>query len=407
MKFPFIKKSVKSNPYFLLLIVLTIIFCSVGFYFFYQTQNDEEVYNPVPLSLIDKLRITQFPKNTECSVSDTVDFYYYENISEAEKRNNKFGLYIYAEVEDFFEIADDLVNSNGGRWGYVLIPYNIRDRDYSKWNRVFEELTEYELIPIIQLWDVNPSKYEEDTKKAAQFLNSFAWPIKQRYISVYNETNDAKFWKGSVDPKNYAEVLNFTIDTFKAQNENFFIMNGAFNVSANTSSQYLDSFTYMYEMDKHIPGIFNKLDAWASHPYPQPNFSGNVYATGRNSIRAYETELNYLYETLGVTKELPVFITETGWAHAEGRDWDNTFYTAEEIGNFFVAAFSEVWLPDERVVAVTPFTIKYDHPFDHFSWVNEDNFPYPHYNAVKKMEKVDGNPEVLVGGTVNYLSCPD
>ena len=69
--------------------------------------------------------------------------------------NNKVGIYIYAEVEDFADLANELVNSNGGDWGYVLVPYNVKDYDDGKWNTLFENLSKNHLIPIIQLWDLD------------------------------------------------------------------------------------------------------------------------------------------------------------------------------------------------------------------------------------------------------------
>lgn len=339
----------------------------------------------------------------ECGVGQEIEYYYYKDTEW--DQNNKFGLYVYAESGDFFEIAQNLVNSSGGEWGYVLIPFNVKDEDFTKWRRVFAQLRSKQLIPIIQLWDIDPENYLDQTEEAAEFLNSFIWPVKPKYISAYNEMNDANFWYGYINPEEYSDILEATIEIFKDENEDFFIMNGAFNVSAATTATQLDAFEYMRRMHVYKPGIFNRLDGWASHSYPQPNFSGSPYATGRNSIRAYETELQFLENELGVTKELPVFITETGWAHAEGVFYNNSYYDVEKISEFFKIAFEEVWLKDDRVRAVTPFTIRYDPPFDHFSWVNKDNVPYKHYDVVKDIDKIKGNPPSLEVGHILKDDC--
>lgn len=339
-----------------------------------------------------------------CLSKDSIEYYYYTR-SPGIPSNNKFGLYIYAEVGDYFELAQNLVNSNGGDWGYVLIPFNVKDRDYTKWRKVFEKLNNKHLIPIVQLHDVDTDKYEVQTKEAAEFLNVFVWPIKQKYISVYNEVNDAKFWYGRVDPVEYAKILDYTVKAFKEENTDFFMLNGAFNVSAPSNTSYMDSFEYMRRMNGAVPGIFNKLDGWASHPYPQPNFSGSPYDRGRFSIRAYEAELDFLKKTLGVSKNLPVFITETGWAHAEGENYNSGFLPVNKVSEYFKVAFEEVWLKDERVVAVTPFTIWYNPPFDHFTWVNRNNVPYEHFEVVKSIKKVNGNPERLTLGTIDMTEC--
>ena len=314
-------------------------------------------------------------------------------------QNNKVGLYIYAEVKEFVELASEMANSNGGDWGYVLIPYNVKDYDEARWNDLFDRLANEHLIPIVQLWDLdlNSEKTDKQIIKSAQFLNSLKWPIKQRYISAYNETNDAKFWSGKVDPEGYAEVLEKTIKEFKKHNEDFFIMNGAFNASARTGKGVLDEEAYLIRMNKKVPSIFKMLDGWASHPYPQPNFSGDKNGRGRDSVRAYEWELSLLEAHFGV-KDLPIFITETGWAHKESEDENNkTKYTFNQyqVADNIKYAFENVWLPDDRIIAVTPFTIKYNPPFDNFSWVTKNNSPYPQFTAIKSIEKVKGKPQIV------------
>ena len=344
-------------------------------------------------------------KEELCTVVQNIEYSYYSHDDPLWEKNNKFGLYIYAEEKDFFEIAQNLVNSKGGSWGYVLIPYNVQDYDEAKWGRVFDQLISKKMIPVIQLWNFNIENYQKDTRKAAEFLNTFIWPIKYRYISVYNEPNDDKFWSGNADPAEYARILDYTVRVFKETNPDYFMINGAFNVSSSTDGQNIDSFEFMKKMNESVSGIFDKLDGWASHPYPQPNFSGSPYDTGRWSIRAYEDELKFLKDELGVKKELPVFITETGWAHAEGENYNGSFPRVGMVADYFKIAFEEVWLKDDRVRAVMPFTIRYDPPFDHFSWVNKDKVPYLHYEEVKKLEKVKGEPPVLATGDVDIYNC--
>lgn len=311
-------------------------------------------------------------------------------------QNNKFGLYIY-RVDDFAIKAAEMVNSNGGDWGYVLVPYNVKDYDSEKWNKFFVVLREKHLIPIIQLWDISedPVDMERDTRKSAQFLNSLSWPVKNRYVSVYNEVNDERFWKSGINPKEYAELLEYTIDTYKAENEDFYMLNGAFNASARTGGGYLDSRVFMREMDNAVSGIFEKLDGWASHPYPHVNgYLGTPNDSGRDSIRAYEWELQILEDDFGV-KDLPVFITETGWPHAEGNAYNADYYDEETAAEYLKQAFENVWLKDDRVVAVTPFTIKYDAPYDHFSFIKGDGSTYKVFDVIKDMDKVKGRPPLV------------
>lgn len=302
-------------------------------------------------------------------------------------QNNKFGLYIYS-LNDYADAAAQLVNTNGGDWGYALVPYAVYDNDFEKWDGFFRQLNHDHLIPIIQLWDL---RSPTDTKHAAQFLDSLPWPILKHYVSVYNEPNDGAFWNGKADPESYAHVLDETINTFKAQNQQFFMLNGAFNASARTGGNYIDEEQFLLRMDKEKPGIFKKLDGWASHSYPQPNFTGAVTDTGRDSIKAYDWELGLLDKYFGINT-LPVFITETGWAHQEGQVFNPAYYSATATAGYFKAAFESVWLPDSRVVAVTPFTIKYNTPNDHFNWLDSNLKPFPQYDTVAAMPKTTGLP---------------
>lgn len=376
------------------LVTLTAL---LGIYFFVFPKQEYAVREDI-LSFVQH-RIYQ---SGNCDYGESLGYVRYSG--DQWDKNNKFGLYVYAENRNYFEFAQQLVNSHGGDWGYVLIPFNVKDKDMEKWGRVFEQLRNKHLIPIIQLWDVDLNKYKEQTKEAAEFLNIFIWPIKERYVSVYNEPNSADFWYGAIDPAEYAQILDYTIKTFKDMNGDYFMLNGAFNVSAPTEKNHLDSFIFMERMNEEIPGIFDELDGWASHSYPQPNFSGSPFASGRWSIRAYENELEELKQ-LGVTKELPVFITETGWAHAQGKDHNDSYYDAELVAEYFKISFEQVWLPDDRVRAVTPFTISYPAPFDHFSWINSDYVPYKQYDEIKSMEKVAGNPPHFEEDSLRISGC--
>ncbi len=396
IKFPLL-----TNKKFILPLILLISTVFVGgIYLFYEGlrveyPRSESLPRPLPPS-----RDFDF-----CKDGGRLEYFTYDTVDPEDFQNNKFGLYIYAEVSAFMDLAEELVNSNGGEWGYVLIPYNVKDYDRGKWGRVFRDLRNKNLIPIIQLYDLDVSDYEKQTRRAASFLDSFVWPIRQRYISVYNEPNDSRFWKGYTDPVEYAEILDFTIDTFKDTSPHFFMLNGALNVSATSGFGYIDAFDFMIQMDEAVPGIFDKLDGWASHSYPQPNFSGSPHSTGRNSIRAYEAELEFLSTRLNVSKDLPVFITETGWAHAEGKNYNRSFPTAEKVSEYMVIAYEQYWLPDDRVLAVTPFTIWYEPPYDHFSWIDSEGKPYPHFEAVREMEKTAGTPDELILREIQIGDC--
>lgn len=327
--------------------------------------------------------------------------------------NNKYGIHIISPSSEEASHSAELVNTNGN-WGYVTLLIESRDKNVSKWQSFFDELRRRRLIPIVRIathpegnfWK-RPSEGEEN--QWAEFLNSLNWPTKNRYVIIYNEPNHATEWGNSVDAKSYAQTLDKTITALKVKSDDFFVLNAGFDASApEKRPAYQDQYSYMLEMNEAVPGIFNKLDGWSSHSYPNPGFVGSPNDTGRKSVRGYLWELGVLKE-LGVDKNLPVFITETGWKHAEGREIDNSLPSVDRVSEYYKTAFENAWA-DKRIVAVTPFLLSYqDEPFDHFSfkrYAGEKQIPllhdsavlgteapfYPQFYTLRDLPKTNGKP---------------
>ena len=270
--------------------------------------------------------------------------------------NNKFGIHLAQPETADIEAAADLVNSNGGRWGYVTLVMQENDRDRGKWQNIFDKLRELHLIPIIRLatqptgdsWR-KPNK--EDAVEWSKFLDSLHWVVKNRYIILFNEVNHASEWGGTLNPEDYTDISYYFAKNLKNRNVDFFIMLAGFDSAApQAPPNYLDEVTYLRRMFAQMSvaqysDFFEYIDGLSSHSYPNPGFSGSPYAVGRNSIRNYDWELRILKD-FGVTKDLPVFITETGWTNAS---------SPENIR----IAYINTWLQDSRVVAVTPFVLSY------------------------------------------------
>ncbi|RJQ25225.1 hypothetical protein C4577_06240 [Candidatus Parcubacteria bacterium] len=324
--------------------------------------------------------------------------------------NNKFGIHIISPTIDESSPAASLVNSNGGDWGYITVLIESKDRNHDKWQTFFNDLRRRHLIPLVRLATEPDGSYwkrpyEGEETAWADFLDRLVWPIKNRYVIIYNEPNQGQEWAGQVDPRSYAQVLDKTVTALKNKNEDFFVLNAGFDASApNKPPLFLDQVIFMQEMNKEVPGIFNKLDGWVSHSYPNPGFAGSPYAIGRGTIQTWRWELDIL-RRLGVNKQLPIFITETGWKHAEGIDFDKSLPGAEAIGDYFQYAFNDIW-DDSQIVAVTPFLLDYQQPpFDHFSFKRPTGkiqnqkilgitFPeyYPHYQKLAALSKYKGQP---------------
>jgi len=319
----------------------------------------------------------------------------------ANEANNKFGIHLaQPHLEDLKKVAE-LVNSNGGDWGYVTLVIQENDRDSQKWQEIFDLLRKYHLIPIIRLATMSlgdnwKRPNSSDAYSWASFLDSLNWVVKNRYVVLFNEPNHATEWGGAVDPKDYAKVAFAFAKTLKERNPNFFVMLAGFDASApHLPPKFYDEKLFLKDLIDHQPEIFKFIDGWASHSYPNPAFSGSPYDFGRGTVRTYQWELNLLRQ-LGVEKELPVFITETGWERKK--------LSEEQVAQNFKIAFEQVWLPDEKIISVTPFVFDYQmEPFLGFSWKRkgDDGF-YQQYYFVQSVPKTKGEPDQEEKGEIIF-----
>lgn len=329
-----------------------------------------------------------------------------------DKPNNKFGIGLAQPQEEDMKRAAELLNSQGGKWGYVTLVIQENDRDIGKWQNIFNKLRELKLIPIIRL-ATKPEgaqwrrPFKEDSDEWVKFLDSLNWVVRDRYIVLFNEPNHGAEWGGKVDIENYAEVAQTFAAKLKAKNKDYFIMLAGLDAAAPSKAPwYEDEAVFLKEILNSNPQILDSIDGLASHSYPNHGYVGKPQDQGRNTVRNYQWELDYL-KSLGVTQELPVFITETGWPHRES-DKDqgsgNKYYSSEVAGAYTEIAYKEAWLTDDRVRAVTPFILNYQgEPFIQFSWVKPgEQDVYPHYLIVKNMTKSSGDPEIIEGGSSSY-----
>lgn len=326
--------------------------------------------------------------------------------------NNRFGIHLISANTEEASAASQLVNSSGGDWGYITVLIKSSDRNKDKWQAFFNDLRRFHLIPLVRLatdpegnWWKLP--YDGEEQAWADFLDNLNWPTKNRYVIIYNEPNQAQEWGNNVDALSYAKILDKFILALKSKNSNFFVLNGGLDASAPQKIPFFeDEENFLTEMNTAIPGIFNKLDGWISHSYPNPGFVGSPDGVGRATVRNWQWELSIL-KNLGLNKNLPIFIAETGWKHAEGGIFDKSLPTSEVVGEHFRKAFAGAW-SDPHIVAITPFLLNYqDPPFDHFSFkqiqgavknskILGSEFPlsdyYPQFQTVASIPKVVGQP---------------
>lgn len=325
---------------------------------------------------------------------------------EVDKPNNKFGIHLAQPHLEDLDNAARLVNSNGGDWGYVTLVIQEDDRKKNKWQEIFDRLRKLHLIPIIRLatkpegatWR-RPSK--EDASEWIEFLDSLNWVVKNRYVVLFNEPNHGSEWGGTVDTQSFAEVTAEFAKRFKDKNDDYVIMMAGMDASApNAGDSIKDEYAFLQEVFKVVSkSRFEELfDAWASHSYPNPGFAGSPTGSGRGTVRTYQWERQIL-RSFGIQKNLPVFITETGWSDES--------VPRDTIASYMTQAYESVWLPDDEVVAVTPFVLDYQgSPFLSFSWKRfQSNLFYPQFDAVVSLSKAQGNPSQTEKGKI-WLDLP-
>jgi len=308
---------------------------------------------------------------------------------QAEGLNNKAGIHIL----DAGEIgkAAELVNSNGGDWGYVTVPIQADDKDRKKWQQFMDEVARLHVIPIVRIATYPQGEVWAKPNLAtvldfANFLTELNWPVKKRYVVIFNEVNRASEWGGEVNPAEYAQVLSWAQEIFLKRDENFVVLPAGLDAAApNVAGQMMDEYQFLRKMYQAEPAVFSRLQGWAAHAYPNPDFSGQPGENHRMSIVSYKYELNYV-RRLGAGRNLPVFITETGWRKG--------LISEEQAGKFYKRAFEGPW-QDEQVVAITPFLLfAGDGSFVKFSFLDKNLQDTGASLAWKEIKKVAGNPEL-------------
>src|SRR3989344_154213 len=328
--------------------------------------------------------------------------------------NNRFGSDIVDEGD--LERAAEWVNSNGGAWGYVTVVMRADDRNREKWQRTFERMRELKLIPIVRLatsveggvWKKAAYTDLDEVRNWVEFLNSLGWVVKNRYVVLFNEPNHAKEWGATISPDEYAKTVRVYHDFLKAASADFFILPAGMDLAASKTPVTMAANDYWKGMYRADPDVFKLFDGFVSHSYPNPGFSGSVWERGQRSVRGFEWEVDYL-RGYGLADNLPVFITETGWAHSEGvgrpsRGYLNSAVVADNLKT----AFTSIW-DQSNIVAVTPFILNYqDVPFDNFSWTRPGGGEtYPQYQAVAELPKTRGQPEQVFAGEAGQGYLPD
>jgi len=283
------------------------------------------------------------------------------------------------EIEDVRRVYADEA------WRYVTIPVTLDDLvKRSEWQKFFDQAAALRLIPIVRLntrydplldaWAI-PSR--RDITDLARFLSSLNWHQDEKIIIVFNEVNHAKEWGGKIDPLLYTSILRFTSDWFRSEGRNYKILPTAMDLAAPNGLETREAFNYLSSMLQFDGEIFDKIDYWNSHSYPNPDFAASPRRTGQNSLRGFLYELTWLKNKTG--REFEVFITETGWA--------SSYLTNYYLSEYYLYALNYIWI-DSRVKAVTPFIMRGSPgPFASFSFFDAAGNPTIQLFALQKALK--------------------
>ena len=298
-----------------------------------------------------------------------------------------------------------------GPGGYAVQLVRSNDLDPRSWQQMVDLLDREGLIPIIRLatyksednqWWVEPAPdpdglgYKSEADRYRRFFDAIDWPSETVLVTVANETNRPDEWGGAPNPAAYARFLRDVAEALRrVTSVKVLILNGALDAYAPsarfTNTFALDSELYLEGMVAEVPDIFERLDGWATHAYPLGPFGEHPgrqifqiddvrpNATTRRQpppgivnrgVNSYEWEL-WKLQQLGLTRELPVYVTETGWRHksTQAASRDKDFATVEDgrFADLVSLAFdgpstgpAEGWIPwnqDPRVKAVALFAL--------------------------------------------------
>jgi len=323
--------------------------------------------------------------------------------------DNIFGLHL-SQTEDIHSAAK-IINSQNGDWGWVTIVIQTSQLNQNTWQDFFDNCRKYHIIPIVRIATIGDGDNWKvpdysDIDHTVSFLNSLNWPTKQQHVILFNEINHSSEWGGEVNIKDFVDKSSYAAKKFKDTNPNFFILScGLDLVAPDQMPKYQSAENVYREIISLNQNYFNNIDGLASHSYPNNGFVGTPNDSGQHSIHGYQWELDLLKE-LGVNKDLPVFITETGWPHREGIEKQNNYYTSKTTSNFLIEAL-DIWSQDSRIKAVTPFTYNYaQKPFDHFSWLDENGNLFSDYQKIVNLPKKQNTPDQILNYQLEKINIP-
>ncbi|MEB2311675.1 MAG: hypothetical protein OZ928_07475 [Polyangiaceae bacterium] len=305
----------------------------------------------------------------------------------------------------------ELTSKLAGPGGWYLVIFadvtpNRTSADAS-WKASIQEAYAKDLIPVIRMappWGdrrvrnmgESPTAYKQLAQAYKAVLQDLPkradWPL---YVQVHNEPNLCDEWQcdaaaGTLSDRTmaseYAHLLSDVADALHSIGDpRIKVLNGALapggaawcqcgtsNFAAGTLSA-----TFLTYMNEAVPGVFDEIDAFASHSYPAKGEGWGffvAYAEAATGLKYFERELAAIGKG-----SMKVVITETGWpTNGDGQTWSR-----DQVGDFTVDALENVWLTHPNIIGVTPFILRDAGTWDKFAWASPDGSPYPVYTKVR------------------------
>jgi hypothetical protein len=319
---------------------------------------------------------------------------------------NRYGMgYVHEGNAADHELTAKLTGPGG--W-VTLIFADIKPSRSSaepSWKSSISEAYARELVPVIRMappWGdrrvrnmgESPTSYKALAQAYAAVIADLPkrdqWPI---YVQVHNEPNLCYEWvcdaPGTLTAQQiageYAHMLRDVADALHALGDpRIKVLNGALapggvdwcECGSDNFAPGTLATTFLGYMAQAVPGVFDKLDAFASHAYPAKGEGWGFfppYAEAMTGLLYFEKELQAIGKP-----GLKVLVTETGWTiQHEGYN-----HTRDQVADWSVLAYQHVWLTHPSLLGITPFILR-DGSWNNFAWVETSGNPYPVYNKVR------------------------
>jgi hypothetical protein len=304
----------------------------------------------------------------------------------------------------------DLTAALAGPGGWVTVIFADivpgRTSAEQSWKNSIADAYARDLIPVIRMappWGdrrvrnmgESPTSYQALAQAYADVIADLPkraeWPL---YVQVHNEPNLCYEWAcdasvGSLSAQQiaseYAHMLSDVADALHALGDpRILVLNGALapggvnscECSSQTGPPGTLATQFLGFMAQAVPGVFEKIDAFASHSYPAKGEGWGFfppYAEAMTGLLYFEKELAAIGKP-----SLKVVVTETGWTIQH----ESYTHTRDQVADWSVQAYQNVWETHPSILGITPFILR-DATWDKFAWVEVGGAPYPVYTKVR------------------------